>query len=259
MERNTKAVCVCHTGKQRKNNEDNFYFNGSFLEPVHDKTDGILEIDQDVNQSQLFAVFDGMGGGDYGELASHGAAQALDVAFHTHVIDEKDLEDSLRKLCLYLNQKVYDVEIAVGSRYMGTTMVSLYYDTKHVWIFNVGDSRCYRFRSDTLEQLSLDHSEFSIFQRLGLQFAKPFLTQVLGMNPKDDRIHPFIREEAFDPEDIYILCSDGLSDMVEDGEILSVMKEASSLKEACEKLLERALDNGGMDNVTILLWQGKNE
>lgn len=250
----SKAVCVCHIGHNRKNNEDNFYFNGSFLEPVHVQSEGILELEQDPNTAQMYAVFDGMGGGDYGELASYGAAQALDVALHTGFLNE-DIESSLRKLCLHLNQKVYEVEKELGSHYMGTTMVSLYYDTKNVWVYNVGDSRCYRLRDGSLHQLSLDHSETSFVEWMGIKYAKAFLTQVLGMNPKEYSIDPFISKEKLQSGDIYLLCSDGLTDMVSNEEIQSILLESSSIKEACQTLLEKALEHGGVDNITILIWQ----
>ncbi|MBP3870988.1 MAG: serine/threonine-protein phosphatase [Faecalicoccus sp.] len=254
MEKISKAVCVCHIGKKRKNNEDNFYFNGSFLEPVHVESDGILEIEQDRQTEQMYAVFDGMGGGDYGELASYGAAQAMDVALHTGFIDP-DIESSLRKLSLHLNRKVYEVEKELGSHYMGTTMVSLYYDTQNAWIFNVGDSRCYRLREGSLKQLSLDHSETSFVEWMGIKYAKAFLTQVLGMNPKEYSIDPYIVKDQIQSGDIYLLCSDGLTDMVSNEEIQSILSESASIKEGCEQLLKMALDHGGVDNITILIWQ----
>ncbi len=139
-------------------------------------------------------------------------------------------------------------------RYMGSTLVGLMMsnDLFVTW-FNVGDSRLYRFRDTTLSQLTKDHSAYAEWlnqDRIGAEPAKNIVTRAVGT--KEDVI-PDIGWEKGKKEDIYILCSDGLSDMVEDNVISNIIESTDSVDRIAVNLLNAALDAGGPDNISIIV------
>jgi serine/threonine protein phosphatase PrpC len=211
--------------------------------------------------AQLIAVADGMGGHAAGEVASRIAVQVLQKLAPTLSAEDID-EDSVEDLLMHSLHSV-DAEIAavtdedVEKRGMGTTLTALLIRDSRLALLHVGDSRCYRLRGNTLEQLSNDHT---VIQELLDQGAiseveaaehpqRSMLTQALR---GDGDVTPVLQMYEIKKGDRYLLCSDGLSGVLTDKEIKVGLKK-SDKDEAIKFLNDATYINGAPDNVTILI------
>lgn len=215
----------------------------------------------------LYAVADGMGGHQAGEVACKLALNALLETIQKAVLNElgkgvdqlyeADWRNTLRSAFEHANRVVW--ENALGSRSdMGTTMVAALVIGNRAYIANVGDSRAYIFRGDKLKQITKDHS---LVQQL---------VDAGQIQPEQARVHPHrniiyravglreqievdLFEELLSVGDKLLLCSDGLHDMVEDKAIEEVLLSEQDLQSSCAKLIEQANELGGADNITVVL------
>lgn len=242
-----EAACGCNMGKIRQNNEDNFFFDGKCLEQDNDGLRNIACFDGRLKHGTCVAVFDGMGGENYGEVASFTAARTMQQT-------SRKLEDFfvqerkyLEKMTLSLNKAVVEAEEALHTNRMGTTMVMLYFSSRHVYMCNVGDSRAYRMRDGEFLQISEDHVEKRIDRK------KTPLTQHLGIDPEEMQIEPYIAKGELKKGDTYLICSDGLTDMLTNFEISDILLQGDDATVAVEKLIEAALEHGGRDNITVIV------
>jgi serine/threonine protein phosphatase PrpC len=217
--------------------------------------------DSAFTSAQLIAVADGMGGHAAGEVASRIAVQVLQKLAPTLTADEID-EDSVEDLLMHSLHSI-DAEIAavtdeeIEKRGMGTTLTALLIRDNTIALLHVGDSRCYRLRGSTLEQLSNDHT---VIQELLDQGAiseaeaadhpqRSMLTQALR---GDGDVTPVLQMYEVKKGDRYLLCSDGLSGVLTDKEIKVGLKK-SNKDEAVKFLNDATYINGAPDNVTILI------
>lgn len=248
-----EAACGCNTGKIRTNNEDNLYFNGKCLRENNNGLKRAIYMEELLKPGFCVAVFDGMGGENYGEAASYAAAEALrntERSLSQFFIPEKQY---LNELCSKINDEVVMAARKRRTNRMGTTMVALYFSLRFVYVCNLGDSRAYRLRGNELMQISQDHVEKNpLFDREGNPRKAP-LTQHLGIDPEEMLIEPFIAKGELRRGDQYLLCSDGLTDMVSNLEIYDIMKRYEYADECVDALIQLALDKGGKDNITAIL------
>ena len=210
---------------------------------------------------QLIAVADGMGGHAAGEVASRIAVKVLENLAPTLTAEDID-EDSVEDLLMHSLHSI-DEEIAavadeeIEKRGMGTTLTALLIRDSTIALLHVGDSRCYRLRGNTLEQLSNDHT---VIQELLDQGAisqaeaaehpqRSMLTQALR---GDGDVTPVLQMYEVKKGDRYLLCSDGLSGVLTDKEIKVGLKN-SDKDEAVKFLNDATYINGAPDNVTILI------
>ncbi len=210
---------------------------------------------------QLIAVADGMGGHAAGEVASRIAVQVLHSLVPTLVSTEID-QDSVEDLLMHSLHSI-DSEISVVTdeeiekRGMGTTLTALLIRDKYISLLHVGDSRCYRLRGNTLEQLSNDHT---VIQELLDQGAisqaeaaehpqRSMLTQALR---GDGDVTPVLQMYEVKKGDRYLLCSDGLSGVLTEKEIKVGLKK-SDKADAVKFLVDATYVNGAPDNVTVLI------
>ena len=243
-----KAACVSHSGNIRGTNEDNFCFGGEFMPIDHAGTERILCLRQSSGDGLVFGIFDGMGGENYGEVASYLAAKNS-VLVHSHSLDScQALEDHAQKL----NAEVVQEAESRLTKHMGTTMVMLSFYKDYVYLCNVGDSKAFQLRGDQLEQISKDHVD-SLYLLIGDTKRKPSLSQYLGVDPEDFLVEPYTTEISLRKGDRYLICSDGLSDMVSADEIKQILKSSSSPEICAEELLKSALHAGGKDNITVII------
>ena len=221
-------------GRKRRRNEDAFV-----LEPP------------------LFAVADGMGGAQAGEVASRLAAAAFR---EFHEADDLAPDDRLRALVQEANRRIYDRARAdTGATGMGTTLTAALLEDGDVTIGHVGDSRAYRLRDGQLEQLTEDHSLVADLMRSGrltpeeaeTHPQRSVITRALGTDPEVD-VDTMTVEAS--PGDVFLLCSDGLTTMVADEDILELVARAGSLEDAARALVKAANKGGGEDNVTVVLF-----
>lgn len=250
--------CVCLKGNIREKNEDNFYFAGEYLEPDDDGSEEPLsktiKLMEDHKNGHLFAVFDGMGGGQHGEIASYEAARCTSEYILPHCGNQdEDPDASLDDLCKTINDRVYAVGEKARASVMGTTVAALYFRGNKVWSCNVGDSRCYRLRDGVLEKISEDHVEELYIVDMVRIKRKPGLIQYLGMDPEEVLIEPAISCSNLQRGDTYLICSDGLTDMLTEADIASILKDAGDAEEATTGLVSMALGNGGKDNITVIV------
>jgi serine/threonine protein phosphatase PrpC len=210
---------------------------------------------------QLIAVADGMGGHAAGEVASRVAVEVLRSLVPTLISTEID-EDSVEDLLMHSLHSI-DLEISgiadveIEKRGMGTTLTALLIRDKYISLLHVGDSRCYRLRGNTLEQLSNDHT---VIQELLDQGAitpaeavehpqRSMLTQALR---GDGDVTPVLQMYEIKDGDRYLLCSDGLSGVLTEKEIKIGLKK-SDKDEAIKFLIDATYINGAPDNVTVLV------
>ena len=245
---------ITDTGRVREHNED---YIGS------------------IGEIGLMVLADGMGGYNAGEVASRIAVETVtDLASEGATREERDDIDPhsglmrqsivLRDAIYRANKIIYQTaQSQTHCEGMGTTIVAcMFYDNK-VSIAHVGDSRAYRMRGTELDQVTLDHSLLQELVDRGFYSAEEaqrstnrnYVTRALGVEPT---VEVEVHEYEVLPDDIYLLCSDGLCDMVEDDDIhLTIKTFSDSLAIVGQQLVDSANDHGGRDNVSIMLAQVK--
>jgi protein phosphatase len=220
----------------------------------------------------LFIVADGMGGHRAGDVASRLATDVIadffrstshedatwPISFDTNLTED---ENRLLSGISMANRRIF--ERSIRSRDcagMGTTVVGAVYSRKRrrLYVGHVGDSRAYRVRKGSIEQLTRDHSLLNDYlmtmpqltEKERAEVPKNVITRALGMQ---DSVAVDLMSD--DPEigDTYVLCSDGLSGMITDETILSVVGSTPDLTDICRHLIEMANENGGDDNITVLV------
>jgi len=244
-----KAIGVTHVGRQRQHNEDSY---------LVEKT------------AKLFLVADGMGGHAAGEIASKIAVESIsEFILHTkeddgtwpHAYDEQYKRSTNRLMAAVrmANTRVLEaMRKDARLRGMGTTVVACLADDDVMSFAHVGDSRAYLIRDNALNRITNDHSwVFEQVQAGMLTEAEAekhplrnVITRALGGALQ---VNPDASEIKTKPGDVFLLCSDGLTGMVPEDEILRVVTETPSLEDACQKLVDEANERGGLDNVTAIL------
>ena len=244
-----EAACLSHIGKRRCNHEDNFFFDGECLPEENRGTEAPLFLERPLTEGQCLCVFDGMGGENYGETAAYAAAEQMKECVRVPKATDISENSYLSWLVEELNAAVVAKEEELLTDRMGTTMVALYFAPQQVFCCNVGDSRAYRLREGILTQISLDHVSKMPMGR----GRKAPLTQHLGIDPQEVLLEPYIESYDLLPGDRYVLCSDGLTDMLADSDIVEILQEAGSVQDAAQKLVDAALKHGGRDNITVII------
>lgn len=201
-----------------------------------------------------FAVFDGMGGEQQGEVASLIAAETLGNVYGqgSQTLWQGGPAVFLENACQRMNDAVCAYAREYGIRRMGTTAVLLVVEGQTVYVCNVGDSRAYLLEpsswfSHRFEQLSHDHSQN------GVSAGKAPLTQYIGIPRDEFIIEPFIARLPLRDKARWLLCTDGLTDMVSEKAIAKTLAAGGDIGVCADRLLEAALDAGGRDNITIII------
>jgi PPM family protein phosphatase len=231
-----RAAATTDTGRRRRANEDAYVF-----------------------RPPLFAVADGMGGARAGEVAAQLAAAALEEAS-----TETKGEDGIVALIEEANRRIWERAVTdPATSGMGTTVTAALVDetTGRVAIGHVGDSRAYLVRGGSLEQLTTDHSLVAELVQSGVLTPeeaerhpqRSAITRALGTEPS-------VRVETFtvaaEVGDLFLLCSDGLSAMLDDDEVAAAIEQAGGEpSEAGAALVSAANDHGGEDNITVVLFE----
>ncbi|MGD9787628.1 MAG: Stp1/IreP family PP2C-type Ser/Thr phosphatase [Sulfuricellaceae bacterium] len=243
LDRALEIVTVTHPGMVRSHNEDAV---------VADAARG-------------FAVLaDGMGGYNAGEVASGIAVNLISEGLRTGLDaagrGQPDMGALLREQAMKANGVIYQTaQSQPQCAGMGTTLVMALFHDNRIFTAHVGDSRLYRLRGEELAQLTRDHSLLQDQIDSGmitpeaarLSHNRNLVTRALGVDPQVDVA---LGEHEARPGDIYLLCSDGLNDMVEDEDIrLTLTVMGPNLPLAAEQLIQMANDNGGRDNVSVIL------
>ena len=221
----------------------------------------------------LGIVADGVGGHEGGEIASQMAVELIEDYVRKKVLQansgggyvEHWLEQTLLNSIEYANQKiVYKREHDRNLASMATTVVAFLIKEETLFLANLGDSRCYRWRNQRVELLSHDHTVAQQMLDEGdvdeeqLKFT-PYhhvLSKALGL---DSVVEVNSLEIQVEAEDVYLLCSDGLTNCLSDEQIKSIITEKSDITECAEELIASANDRGGADNISVVLAKANKE
>jgi protein phosphatase len=250
-----RIVPIAHgrtdVGRQREHNEDQFVV---------------------LPELGLFVVCDGMGGNNAGEVASALATMSLRNFFAATESgpvpgklrkEDTQLTDAERRLVFGVrkaNADVYEISSTrIEHQGMGSTIVAMHVSraTGSIEIAHIGDSRCYRIRNRKIEQLTRDHSLIgdalawnpNLSEEELSRLPKNIISRALGLKRY---VEVDVKSEAALPGDVYLLCSDGLSGMIKDTQILDLIQLSDDLAEACENLIAVANEAGGTDNITAV-------
>jgi serine/threonine protein phosphatase PrpC len=244
------SVGLTDTGRVREHNEDMIAFEGDI---------------------GLMVLADGMGGYNAGEVASGIAVKTI-VNLVREAVEREDLRladknTGLARASIILRDAIHRANKIIYQTArtqpqcegMGTTVVGVLFFDNKVSIAHVGDSRAYRVRHNKLEQVTLDHSLLQELVDRGFYSVeeaqraanKNYVTRALGV---EANVEVEIQEQPVHKGDFYLLCSDGLSDMVEDDDIhLTVSTFGTNLESVAKHLIQLANDNGGKDNISALV------
>jgi protein phosphatase len=223
---------------------------------VREKNEDSMLIDPTVG---LYVVCDGMGGHVGGQVASQLAVATISEVVRADAAPSEGDPDRLYSAIKAANNAVFAKAKADPSLHnMGTTVVAIRQEDDLLHLCHVGDSRIYRLRQSQLEQVTRDHSLINLYEdnpELAARFGPPnsnVIVRAVGLRAEVEVDHRVIATEA---GDMYLLCCDGLTDMVDDWMLKEMMSDAveGSLDEACESLVRAALSNGGVDNTTVIL------
>jgi protein phosphatase len=259
-----------HPGHHRPNNEDHFLVTrlGRTLETLITSLPAgdVPERTEEVNY--VMVVADGMGGHAAGEVASRMAISALvglalDVPDWIFKVDEGHAREIEQRSRTYV-QDVGAMLVERGQREpalrgMGTTLTAARSLGRELLITHVGDSRAYLLRAGELHRLTRDHTYAQLLVDTGQLAAsavagsrhRHVLTNALG--GASENVHVDTDRLQLEDGDRLLLCSDGLTDLVDDATITSILLESVRSSDACERLVQRALDHGGGDNVTVIV------
>jgi PPM family protein phosphatase len=222
------------TGRQRTANEDAYFA-----------------------RSPVYAVADGMGGAQAGEVAAGIAAEV----FEEHFPDGVEPERELTRIASEANRRIYELARADSSRTgMGTTLTAAAVSDDEVSIVHVGDSRAYLLRDGELRQLTRDHSLVEELRRRGQLTVeeaeehpqRSIITRALGPEPD---VEPDVHTHQARSGDVFLLCSDGLTSMVREERLHEILTGSDSLASAVDRLVDEANRAGGRDNITAVLFR----
>ncbi len=228
------------TGNKRSNNQDSIFYSDVSVGPM----------------PNLYIVADGMGGHKAGDLASR---MAIDIT--VDFIKKSTLENPvglLKRAMLFANNEIYKAASKdPDSNGMGTTMVAAVCLDGKLYVANIGDSRLYVI-NDGIKQITMDHSLVEELIRKGELERKKgrnhpkknIITKAMGSK---EEVIPDFFEIEINPGDKFLLCTDGLSNMVEDDEIRDIIVERESLEDITQELVERANYYGGSDNISVVI------
>ncbi|SNX55592.1 Stp1/IreP family PP2C-type Ser/Thr phosphatase [Thermoanaerobacterium sp. RBIITD] len=237
------VYALTDTGNVRENNEDSYYISND-------------------DSLKLFIVADGMGGCNGGEVASKYAIESVVNYFLTHYKKCNKDNESIKKFIVdsitYANEMVFDKSFSnFNLTGMGTTLTLLLIENSNYFIGHIGDSRAYLIRENNLKQITEDHSYVEELVKMGkitqeearIHPQKNIITRALGI---DEEIKVDMFTGEVHKNDIYFLCTDGLTNMLMDEQILKEFAESEKIDEACNNLIKLAKLNGGYDNITIV-------
>jgi protein phosphatase len=223
---------------------------------VREKNEDSFVVDPDLG---LYVVCDGMGGHVGGQVASQTAVATIAELVRSGARHDDGEPDRLGTAIRRANRAVFEKARADPNLHnMGTTVVGVREDGDLLHLCHVGDSRIYRLRQGALEQVTIDHSLVNLYAsnpELAARFGpanENVIVRAVGLRDDVEVDH---RAIAMEDDDVYLLCSDGLTDMVDDWILQELLQDGRdhSVDECAEALIRAALSNGGVDNVTAVV------
>lgn len=249
------AGLISDIGRKRFENQDNFSF-GRLINA--DKKEQVEQELKGQRLPQAYAVMDGMGGEKLGaqaslEVAGFFSCRCQAVLAELGTADKKRKEQIFESLIYTLNERVRKMASEHKVKQSGTTLAAIFFIEKKAYVLSVGDSEVFLIRNKSLSRLNkLDSLTITVTDENGIQRKiKGGISQFLGMDTAEYGFHLNIKELNIENKDSFIICSDGLTDYVEDIEIAEIVYEYE-LMESIKILLGLAMGRGGKDNITII-------
>jgi len=259
------AAVINHIGR-RSNNEDNFFLNGMYMERSQMNLGGLYQTEFS-QSNQVYAVCDGMGGAEFGEEASLCAVKC--IGEYVKECDQPDSSAYLFHLINDMSQKVDQISKSknMPSGSCGSTIAMLTFGDWYFRSVHVGDSRIYLYRNGKISRITKDHSEVQVMVDAGtitpeeawMHPKRNIITKHLGMPLYDRPLKPTVSPRLdLKVGDRFVICSDGLSDVVRDSHLEEMLAAGNSTKDTCSQLAQTALyeaDRYGLnsDNITVIL------
>ena len=216
-----------------------------------------------MKKDKVFIVADGVGGNNSGEIASRLAVNEIANYVETHPLREiqsvEQVQDYFEDCLKNANFKVLELSQRIeANKGMATTVVCAYVQGNTIYIINVGDSRAYVFRDDVLQQITEDHTYVNTLLKAGLisedeamnHENKNMITRAVGA---DYTVVADFFSLPIRADDIVLICTDGLYGEVGEEQLITVLKEEKSMTDICNELVEMANENGGSDNITMVV------
>lgn len=257
-----RAVVMTNLGRVRRNNEDNFYFNGRFHDIDEDLSDYTATL-QPTTEVGLFAICDGMGGEALGEQAAYIAVSGLpELERMLRERPDISLEEIANSYLIRTNDILCQQMRWNDGVRMGTTFSALLLRDDTAQTVNLGDSRVFLVREGQLFQLTRDHTHAQRLQDLGIITREESLThperhrltQHLGLFPEERHLNPSYSSQFWLQEnDLLLLTSDGITDMVDGDDLLGLIDPELTLRDQAGAIMKQALENGGRDNATLIV------
>lgn len=230
-----------HIGKIKSNNEDSFQIN-KYYKKINENDKGVKLL----KNYNLISVCDGLGGEESGEVAADIAVK--EMARISEQVDRKNINEKISYELDVINRKICAEIEKIGLR-MGTTIASVFMDKNTATFFNIGDSRAYIFENGKLTQISQDHV---VKNSDGTDSDK--LSQHLGIFPDELIIEPYVVENiSLSKKSYIVLCSDGIYKMLGNKKIEEILNKKTSLKSKVDEIINTSMENGGKDNLTVVL------
>lgn len=257
-----EAIALSDVGRIRENNEDNLYFKQSWRKP-EDTAAPYLERMLGENRRTLFAVCDGMGGEARGEQASYMAVSGLKVLENRfNNVSGQSFPKLMDHYLTRTNETICRYIIDNDRLRMGSTLTSLLLGNHVAQVLNIGDSMAYLFRKGKTYPLTQKHTHVQRLldmkiiteEEAALHPERHRLTQHLGLFPEEKTLEPSVSPEIWiKKDDIYMLCSDGITEMLALDQIEAHLSSDAELKDKAVGIMNDALDSGGKDNATLIL------
>lgn len=211
---------------------------------------------------KVYVVADGVGGNNAGEIASRTAVNEIVSYINKHSVKEAGNKYAIVNYfqrCLdEVNEKIFRLAHTYEENSgMATTLVIVYVTENKAYIVNVGDSRAYLYRNSGLIQMTEDHTYVNTLVKAGIlskeqaetDERKNVITKAIGAEPT---VEPDFFQVEIAESDVFVICTDGLYDEVEKTEMIEVLEKNQSMSDACTELINRANNNGGHDNITVI-------
>lgn len=258
-----KIVSVAESckGNTRSMNQDRFLLDNA--DSIYEHVDYVKCKLSTKEAFQMYGVFDGMGGTSYGEEAALIGAKV--AAYYRQHLLERNVEDFNQYLRHYFreaNESICQMSKERGVKTSGTTAALVCLFKGIFYCANIGDTRIYLFRDKKLKQLSIDHTEQALFEKINFSIDgknthlnRHRLTQHLGIESEEMIIEPYYFNIKPEPKDMILICSDGLNEKMSDEMIKEILLSSSNIEVASQQLLEQALSLKGKDNITVMLLQ----
>lgn len=259
---------LTHQGKVRKTNQDNFLV-GTLHKRVDVKYSSLAEGADNISGEErlafLIMVADGVGGSEHGEAASRLAvesvsqyvSEAMRCYYGVGGSNETSLTEVLEQAARQCHESVCRHAEEQAVRSMATTLTLFLGVWPWIYLLQVGDSRCYRLRRGELTQVTRDQTMAQELMDLGVmapaEAENSRLSHVLSSAIGGQSSMPIVTRIPAEWDTVFLLCSDGLTRHVTDERIHAVLVNMTSARQACETLLQEALDGGGSDNITIVV------